>query len=161
MFPVLLAAEDGRLEEDEVYRPRARPGYDAFARMERLTGGGRADVYVYTADDERLWTVDFTDLSAWKERFYLRDLDGKVLRVYGTDTGFDGTWFWDQDYVYRNGLLLATVKQDPSEPVGTEGAWHFILDHLGTPRMITDPEGDAQVHTYFPFGEELVPGEAP
>jgi RHS repeat-associated protein len=25
--------------------------------------------------------------------------------------------------------------------------------------MITDPEGDAQVHTYFPFGEELVPGE--
>jgi RHS repeat-associated protein len=137
--------------------------YDAFGMMEGMEGGGNDTVYIYTADDERLWTVD-SSTSPWHERFFLRDLDGKVLRVYGTDTGFDGTWFWDQDYVYRGGLLLATELPGATPPAVEQR--HFHLDHLGTPRMITRDDGPLEsgaevvgVFTYFPFGEPIDPAQ--
>ena len=39
-----------------------------------------------------------------------------------------------------------------------EGVQHFHLDHLGTPRLITDGAGsEISRHTYFPFGEEANP----
>jgi RHS repeat-associated protein len=39
-----------------------------------------------------------------------------------------------------------------------EGVQHFHLDHLGTPRLITNSAGaENSRHTYFPFGEEASP----
>lgn len=59
-----------------------------------------------------------------------------------------GTSYIEQDNIYRGtGPLLAAVT--PS------GERHFHVDHLGTPRLITDASG-AQVafHAYYPYGEE-------
>ena len=56
-------------------------------------------------------------------------------------------WQWDRDTIRRDGQLLAT------ETPG--GLHHYHLDHLGTPRLITDAEADPVVwHDLLPFGEE-------
>lgn len=45
--------------------------------------------------------------------------------------------------------------------VTPEGVRHFHLDHLGTPRLITDAGGsEISRHTYLPFGEEANPSTA-
>ena len=115
--------------------------YDAFNQMIHMTSGSEDAVYLYTADDERLWSYDlFRNVSRWA----LRDLGGKVLREYLNDNGL---WSAGTDYVYRDGLLLAAET-----PAGRR---HFHLDHLGTPRLITRASGySAGYHVYYPFGEE-------
>jgi RHS repeat-associated protein len=86
----------------------------------------------------------------------IRGLDGKVLRIYNQP--FGGAWDWERDYVYRDGQLLASVEPRSD---GGEDTVHFHLDHLGSPRQITDEVG-AQVtfHTFYPFGgEATVPSQ--
>ncbi|MCP3993889.1 MAG: RHS repeat-associated core domain-containing protein [bacterium] len=79
----------------------------------------------------------------------IRGLDGKVLRVYNFD--FGQPWEWVRDYVYRDGQLLASVEPDG----GGEATSHFHLDHLGSPRQITDGGAvETSIHTYYPFGGE-------
>jgi RHS repeat-associated protein len=97
--------------------------------------------YLYTADDERLWSYDLArGLSHWT----VRDLGAKVLRDY---LNMGGTWSVATDYIYRDGLLLAAETQT--------GQRHFHLDHLGTPRLITRAGGEkVAYHVYYPFGEE-------
>ncbi len=95
--------------------------------------------YLYTADDERAWSYKTDNTSLWT----LRGLDGKVLREYTNN----GTWSVAEDYVYRSGLLLAAET-----PAGTR---HFHLDHLGTPRLVSNNLGQqAAYHVYYPYGEE-------
>jgi RHS repeat-associated protein len=78
------------------------------------------------------------------DRWTLRDLSGKVLREYSA-TAY--TWGLEKDYIYRGGMLVGAET--------SEGQRHFHLDHLGTPRLITDGNGDqATYHVYYPFGEE-------
>ncbi|MCP3998115.1 MAG: RHS repeat-associated core domain-containing protein [bacterium] len=86
----------------------------------------------------------------------IRGLDGKVLRVYNLD--FGEPWDWVRDYVYRDGQLLASVEPDG---VGGEETSHFHLDHLGSPRQITDGSAvETAFHTYYPFGGEATdPGQ--
>jgi RHS repeat-associated protein len=56
-------------------------------------------------------------------------------------------WTIERDYIYAGGRLLAAETRD--------GVRHFHLDHLGTPRLITDGAGaQAAFHAYYPFGEE-------
>lgn len=113
--------------------------YDRFNQMKRMASGSEDWAYIYTADDERIWSFS-PGLSRWT----LRDLDGKVLREYLTDSR---GWSVGTDHVYRDGLLLAAETQT--------GRSHFHLDHLGTPRLITRASGDrAAYHVYYPFGEE-------
>ena len=96
-------------------------------------------VYLYTADDERAWSYKTDNTSLWT----LRSPDAKVLREYSTN----GTWSVEADSIYRNGLLLATET-----PQGTR---HLHLDHLGTPRLISDTFGHQNAyHVYYPYGEE-------
>lgn len=105
-----------------------------------------ATEYVYTADDERIAVVTG---AAWK--WTLRDGSGKVLRELASTAAPDGThanWHWTRDNVFRNGILLSTV--DPS------GTRHYHVDHLGTPRVVSDTQGGLLgVHDYFAFGLEL------
>jgi RHS repeat-associated protein len=104
-----------------------------------MVSGGEDWTYLYTADDERIWSY-----SAALSRWTLRDLDGKVLREYLSDSR---GWSLANDYLYRDGLLLAAETQT--------GRRHFHLDHLGTPRLITRVSGDkVAYHVYYPFGEE-------
>jgi RHS repeat-associated protein len=115
--------------------------FDAFNQMERMTSGSVDLYYLYTADDERFWTYN---PAASSSRWTLRDLGGLVLREY---TSQNTSWSLTSDYIYRDGLLLA------AETPG--GVRHFHLDHLGTPRLITNGTGQqAAYHVYYPFGEE-------
>jgi RHS repeat-associated protein len=115
--------------------------YDAFNQMIHMTSGLEDWVYLYTADDERIWSYNVAKNTS---RWALRDLGGKVLREYLSD---NGRWSVGTDYIYRDGLLLAAETQT--------GQRHFHLDHLGTPRLITRASGyPAGYHVYYPFGEE-------
>lgn len=115
--------------------------YDSFNQMTRMTSGGEDWLHLYTADDERIWSYN---LGANLSRWTVRDLGGKVLRLYHND---QGRWSLGTDYMYRSGLLLAAETQ--------LGRRHFHLDHLGTPRLITRGSGyPGAYHVYFPFGEE-------
>jgi RHS repeat-associated protein len=121
--------------------------YDAFNQMTRMVSGAEDWRYLYTADDERFWSYRVGgNGSLWT----LRDLNGKVLRDYQAHLG----WSVYRDYVHRDGILLA-VAASP----GAGGAVnHLHVDHLGTPRLITDATGNpatAQFHTYYPFGQEI------
>jgi RHS repeat-associated protein len=116
-------------------------GYDHFNQMTDMASGSEHDFYIYTVDDERVWSYDLVrNVSHWT----LRDLGGKVLRDYINN---NGTWGLQTDYFYRDGLLLASETRT--------GQYHYHLDHLGTPRLITTISGtQAAYHAYYPFGEE-------
>jgi RHS repeat-associated protein len=103
-------------------------------------------IYIYTADDQRLWTYNVSgNVSHWT----IRDLGGNVLRDFKNDGNAPAAsqWSLSRDYIYREGALLAAVN-----PTGSE---HFTLDHLGTPRLITSATGvRIGQHTYRAFGNE-------
>lgn len=103
--------------------------------------GAHRVIHVYTADDERAWTYDLTaNESHWR----IRGLDGKVLRDFDN---LGTSWTAARDYLYRDGALLGAIT-----PSGSE---YYTLDHLGTPRLITDGSGNQiGLHTYRPFGQE-------
>lgn len=105
-------------------------------------------VFIYTADDERLWTYDYSGPTL-RETYSLRDLDGRLLREYLNEGGsVAGTWKVTKDYLYRGDSLLSSWSP-------TEGTRHFHLDHLGSPRLITDQnKRRVALHTYYPFGQE-------
>jgi RHS repeat-associated protein len=55
---------------------------------------------------------------------------------------------WESDHIYRGAQLLAS--ETPT------GGRRFHLDHLGTPRLVTDNLGRVvSKHSYYPFGSEL------
>jgi RHS repeat-associated protein len=115
--------------------------YDAFNQMIHMTSGAEDWAYLYTADDERIWSYDVNRNAS---RWTLRDLEGKVLREYQNN---QGRWGLATDYFYRDSLLLAAET--------LTGRRHYHLDHLGTPRLITRASGyPAAYHLYYPFGEE-------
>ena len=59
---------------------------------------------------------------------------------------------WVKDYIWRDGLLLATESRTgPNARV----SYHYHLDHLGTPRLVTSGTGArVSTHTYYAFGAE-------
>jgi RHS repeat-associated protein len=130
--------------------------YDPLNMMKYLQSDtGQARVFLYDAEDERIMTFDcaFVDGDCAvhaQQTTTIRGLDGKVLRIYNQP--FGGAWNWERDYVYRDGQLLASVEPAAG---GGEDTVHFHLDHLGSPRQITDELGvETGFHTYYPFGAE-------
>jgi RHS repeat-associated protein len=124
--------------------------YDALNQMKHYISGSEEWLYMYDADDERLWSYKpgVPGISSRFDRWTIRDLAGKVLRTYEA-SGYNWTGSDVEDSIYRDGLLLA------AELPNTGATHHFHLDHLGTPRLVTD-QNRAQVayHVYYPFGEE-------
>jgi RHS repeat-associated protein len=112
-------------------------------------GGGLAREFVYTADDERI--AVHTVGSSWN--WTIREVGGKVLREFTSDA--QGNFAWARDYVYRDGLLLASVQRS-----GTGTATdHYHLDHLGTPRRVTNQNNrTVGFHDYYAFGPEVSGG---
>jgi RHS repeat-associated protein len=130
--------------------------YDGTAMMTQATVGSDDRQYVYTADDERIAVKQGV---SWT--WTVRDMSQKVLREFTSmETG--GSNFamtnrtWVKDYVWRDGLLLATTSSG--------GTLDYHLDHLGTPRLVTDVnQVKVAEHAYYPFGAEinLTPHETP
>jgi RHS repeat-associated protein len=118
-------------------------GYDSL-NMLKSAAGKR---YIYTPSEELVWAID-DSASPTIETLTLRGLDGKVLREYQLVGGNAvGNWTWTKDYIYRGNQLLAS--ESPS------GRLHYTLDHLGSPRLITNNSAQrVAFHQYFPFGEE-------
>ena len=87
--------------------------YDAGGMLtQELAPGGNypewSTLHIYTASDERYWTyatgATYADVVS---HYTIRDPGGKVLRDYQQDAnGFSVA----NDYVYRDGLLLASIK---------------------------------------------------
>ncbi len=131
--------------------------YDAANMMKHLQSNtDQASVYIYNADDERI--VTFSCFSAAgsscvsspaSETWTLRGMRNEVLRVFSHPRG--ESFEWKRDYVYRGGLLLASVDPDTN---GVEGIYSFHLDHLGTPRQVTKSGSQVALHSYYPFGQE-------
>jgi RHS repeat-associated protein len=104
--------------------------------------------YVYDANDERI-AIYTPSAKTWQ--FTLRDPAHNVIReVTATQSSGTWTWTWNRDHVYRGNQILATVTASDTQ--------HFHLDHLGTPRIVTNATGQLiGTHTYYPFGTELAP----
>jgi RHS repeat-associated protein len=131
--------------------------YDALNMLMRDDSQALTREFVYTADDERIAT--YTVGSSW--RWTIRDTSGKVLREFSSQDGpagpGTGAWKWEKDYVWRAGLLLAS-RQPEGQSTTT---YHYHLDHLGTPRRVTDQNDRIiGVHDYFAFGPETSGGTA-
>ncbi|MEM6453526.1 MAG: RHS repeat-associated core domain-containing protein, partial [Acidobacteriota bacterium] len=126
-------------------------GYDVLDRMQ--TRNFPARTHIFTVDGERLFTFDWDPRTGKiAEHWTLRDLDGSVLTTYETDGGNAGTWRWMQDYVYRDGTMLASrVRFDD----GSIGVRDTVVDHLGTPRLIGDRFDGLRTQHVFGFGEPI------
>lgn len=129
--------------------------YDALGNMTRATAGSDVRQFIYTADGERIATRNG---QSWT--WTVRGLDGKVLREFTStepneQPGLPTNPLWAKDYIWRDGLLLATVE--PTTPgANTTITRHYHLDHLGTPRVVSNDAGmQIGTHAYYPFGAEL------
>jgi len=128
--------------------------WDAVGMMTEANLPNRHEQYVYDANDERIVTISATTQTRLHT---LRDLANKPVREVVHDDAAD-TWKWSKDYVYLGSALFAAYVA--GEP-GTAPQRHYHLDHLGTPRLITDSGGyELSRHTYWPFGQEA-PGSKP
>src|ERR1700756_866126 len=136
--------------------------YDAAGSMARATAGSDVRQFIYTADEERIATR-----SGQSWTWTVRDLDNKVLREYTSAEPNNSPGLpitnrqWAKDYVWRDGLLLASVA--PTTPgASTTLTQHYHLDHLGTPRVISNDAGvETSMHAYYPFGAGLNLGPEP
>lgn len=115
-----------------------------YNESNRLTGQAYMR-YVYDAEGERVGA--FANVPVPNMKVSLRELDGRLL----TQVQWDGaSWDRDRDYVYVGQRLLAAVAGD-----GTP-LHHYHLDHTGSPRLLTRPDGVAQTETLIaPYGHEL------
>ena len=123
--------------------------YDADNMLIQKTAAGREEDYAYDADGERIGVRNPNSVSGDSWTWSFRGFDNHVLREYQSSNGAPGLpWSWVEDYVYRDGSLLAT---DRMAELGGRRDMH--LDHLGTPRLITDSDGNIAVDRELrPFG---------
>jgi RHS repeat-associated protein len=129
--------------------------YDGTGMVTEATVGSDVRDFVYTADDERLAVRRGT---SWT--WTVRDQGNKVLREFTSQETSPSpltltTHTWSKDYVWRDGLLLASVfPRSPGSSSTT--TYHYHLDHLGTPRFVTDGNHvKVAEHVYYPFGAEM------
>ncbi|HEX8616195.1 MAG TPA: RHS repeat-associated core domain-containing protein [Thermoanaerobaculia bacterium] len=123
--------------------------YDALGMMTGANAGTRQFRYVYLPNDERIAAVERVVVSGIvraKTTWTLRGAGPELLRVYFDDSS-SGTRVvsWKEDTFWRAGKLLGTES-----PSGTR---HYGLDHLGSPRLITNASGAVLgTQDFTPFG---------
>ncbi len=119
--------------------------YDAFNRLIYREQGGHFTHFLYTADDERILRFGTGGFS-WS----LRDFQGRVLREFRPESNRLQPI---RDHIYRGASPIATVTVDENDILSKRH--HLSLDHLGSPRYVTDGAGNfIAEHKYYPFGEE-------
>jgi RHS repeat-associated protein len=77
----------------------------------------------------------------------VRGFNGELLRTYKDDsTTGSRVWTWEEDEIRRGSALLASVS-------ASAGTRHYVLDHLGSPRVIANQSGTILGRQSFaPFG---------
>ncbi|HYK02281.1 MAG TPA: RHS repeat-associated core domain-containing protein [Thermoanaerobaculia bacterium] len=105
--------------------------------------------YVYTPGDERLAVIPGSGYDGGLWRWTLRDLGGRKVREYeSVELDY---FLWREDD-YHDGQRLIASQRETAEG----GRRHYHLDHLGTPRLVTNAGGgQISTHDYFPFGVEI------
>lgn len=123
--------------------------WDPFRMMIEQSGSfGYQQYYVYTADDQRIGTFN-NGQGVWK--WTPRDLGGLVVREYESGNYPGAAWMWVEDFVHRDAFVAASVRE-----AAEGGRRHYHLDHLGTPRLVTNAAGQAvSRHDYTPYGLEI------
>jgi len=117
--------------------------FDPFNNMSLMFTGNETWYYFYNADGERIVMYKYPQNF---KRFTLRGFDAKLLASYTEEGGWT---IRERQIVYRDGTLLAAAQV----PIPGWTALH--VDHLGTPRAITDSGGSSSAyHAYHSFGEE-------
>ncbi|HYM62145.1 MAG TPA: RHS repeat-associated core domain-containing protein, partial [Thermoanaerobaculia bacterium] len=113
---------------------------------------------VYTPGDERI-AADRAGAWTWS----VRDLGAKVVREFTSVDPAAGasaapgsqSRAWKRDRIWRDGGSLVATVQAAQTGISTTIA-HFHVDHLGSPRVVTDGGGAMLgFHAYYPFGAEL------
>lgn len=117
-------------------------GYDATGMLVSIDGSGRKDRYLYTADRERIAIIDAQmNRTTWT----LRGTGNNLLRTFTRAGLTGGSWSWTEDEIWRGGQLLARET--------ATGRQRYHLDHLGSPRLVTDAFGfRAGEQQFQPFG---------
>jgi RHS repeat-associated protein len=126
--------------------------YDPFNNVEEIDGGGAIQkMSIYDANEERV--IVCGDGSSGPCNWTLRGVQNEVLREYesGPITSSNPYYLWTEDDVYRGALIAGTQREE------AEGGRRFFhLDHLGSPRLITNVDGrQIEKNEFAPFGREL------
>jgi|HubBroStandDraft_3_1064219.scaffolds.fasta_scaffold01115_3 RHS repeat-associated protein len=124
--------------------------YDSFNQLAHYKNGAQEWLYMYDADDERVWSFQ-VGVAPRFDRWTLRGLDSRVLRTYEVSAWGWSNWssgnFWE-DLIYRGNQPMAGYFSSGQQH-------HFDVDHLGTVRLITNVAGGSiAYHAYFPYGQE-------
>jgi RHS repeat-associated protein len=119
--------------------------YDSLGVQTRASVDGRQFRYVYTPDDERIAEVESTATGS-RITWSIRDFENRLLSSWLEDTTSGSPVItWKEDLIWRNHSLVAGIT-----PQGTK---HYILDHLGSPRLVTNGSGQPLgIQNFDPFG---------
>jgi RHS repeat-associated protein len=117
--------------------------YDANGRVRwsAVLDGSSPSSTVYDGLGQRVAATQ-----AGVTRHFVYDIFGMVVAEY------QATGAWERDYVYRAGLMLASVE--------ASGALRYTTaDHQASARVVTNESGAVVArHDYLPYGEELGAG---
>ena len=123
--------------------------WDTMGRMTSMQGPGINRSMFYDAHGERIVVRDGTGYT-----FTLRDLGQQVLREVSSSSATG--WKWGKDYVYRDGVLLASHSTSAGE-----GLRYHVPDHLTSPRLLTNRCGERAVdHRASSFGVDVLGGSS-
>jgi RHS repeat-associated protein len=147
----------------------AQYDFNALGQMVRMHNGNEDWLFAYSTGGERVLQIAEGGLG--EMRWTVRDVAGRVLREWVAPA--QGEPSWTHDWIYRGGQILATVERQPEELLDqaegetsqvVQGAplsgpveviLHLTLDHLGTPRLVTNEAGtNLAFHIYWPYGQE-------
>jgi len=124
--------------------------WDSLGVMMGATANGRTFRYLYTPDDERVAVVERVvgggNVTRNRTTWSARDFENRLLTTWTDDaTSGTRTITWKEDEIWRGGTLLANLS--------SSGTKHYILDHLGSPRFVTNASGQAVgPQNFAPFG---------
>ncbi len=118
--------------------------WDVLGNLATIYTGSEGWVHTYDASGERVWSWRTTGTRV--DTFALRGAGSEILTDF-TKTGNSYSW---EDYVYREGNLLGSVRSDGLTV-------HFDVDHLGSVRLETYGDGSTKVYReYWPYGDIAV-----
>ncbi|HWS72167.1 MAG TPA: RHS repeat-associated core domain-containing protein, partial [Thermoanaerobaculia bacterium] len=118
--------------------------YDAFGMVTRAQVSGRDFHFLYNASDERVAVVERVN-GANRTTWSIRNFGNELLGVWMDDsTSGTRSVTWKEDEIWRDSVLLANLTPGTAPK-------HYTVDHLGSPRLITDASG-VHAQDFDPFG---------